>query len=200
MAVVYTQTQTNTLCSANNNYCAAGTATTTDSTQKECTEGGTAGSTEVGRLILGTLTRNNAIFGIVPGTVTGDSGTWTVRLNVTTANMNLSISEIYICRVNSSCVNQETIGSATGLSISLGSTGVKTQTVTGSAVTLGAGDIVTVVFKIVNGAMTDQSFNFTPDQNIDSPFTAAGGGGNVFINRGLLFTSKLVQSRLLRRV
>jgi hypothetical protein len=111
---------------------------------------------------------------IIPAAGTSwDGGTWTVRVNVTTANMNLSITAIYICRVDSGCANQATIGSATGLSISLSSTGVKSQTVTGSAQTPGVGDKVVVLIGIANGAMSTQSVVFTNDQNIDSPFTQA---------------------------
>ena len=104
--------------------------------------------------------------------VSWDAGTWTVRMNVTTANMNIDLTEIHICRHNSACVTQESIGSATGLTIDCGTTGVKSQTVTGSAVTPVAGDVVIVVFVFTNAAMTIQSIGVTPDQNIDSPFTA----------------------------
>lgn len=87
--------------------------------------------------------------------------------------MNLTITEIHICRVDSSCVNQATLGSATGLSISLGSTGVKSQNVTqGSSASPSVGDLVLIVFVGSNGAMSDQNINISPDQNIDSPFTA----------------------------
>ena len=172
MAINYTQTDDNATCS-NGAYCSGETSKATQG--KQATEGGTAGTVEVTTANwTSTQTAFAALFGLtIDAGTTGASGTWTVRLNVTASNMNLTISAIHICRVNSSCANQETIGSATGLSISLGTTGVKTQTVTGSAVTLGVGDGVMVGFTIVNGAMTTQAFGFTPSVNIDSPFTAA---------------------------
>lgn len=104
--------------------------------------------------------------------VSWDAGTWTIRINCTTSNMNMSISQIHICRIDSNCVNQASLGSATGLSISLGTTGVKTQTVSGSGATPGANDRILIVIVGSNSAMTTQSAEILKDQNIDSPFTA----------------------------
>ena len=153
--------------------CSGRTSSITSAVDLECLVGGTAGTVPITAGITSGGTNLCFVFFacVVPAGTSGDSGTWTTRLNVTTANMNLTVTEIYVCRASSDCTNQETIGSATGLSISLGSTGVKTQTVSGSAVTLSAGDLVTVVYVGTNGAMTDQTIQFTPDQNIDSPFT-----------------------------
>lgn len=106
--------------------------------------------------------------------ITWDAGDWTVRFNVTSSNMNLTITEIHLCQVSSACANVATLGSATGLSIALSTTGVKTQTVTqGSTATPSAGDKLLIVFVGTNGAMSSQSATITHDQNIDSPFTAA---------------------------
>ena len=177
MAINYTQTDGSAnACPGEDGYCATTGNNISGTSERDATDGGTAGSTPVssGAFSSSATDQRASIITIVPDTGTsGDSGTWTVRLNITTANMNLSIIAIDICRVNSSCVNQESIGSATGLSISLGTTGVKSQNVTGSAVTLAAGDKVVIVFHVANGAMSGQSFAWTPDQNIDSPFNAA---------------------------
>lgn len=102
--------------------------------------------------------------------VSWNAGTWTVRFNVTTANMNITVTEIYVCRQTTAGADF-TIGSATGLSISCGATGVKSQAVTGAAQTPSVGDEVYVVIIASNGSMTAQSFSITPNQNIDSPFT-----------------------------
>jgi hypothetical protein len=83
--------------------------------------------------------------------------------------MNLTLSSVFICRVNSADVNQATIGSATGLGISLGTTGVKTVNVTGTAQTPNVGDYINIVMVYTNGAMTSQSFQFQPTQLIDTP-------------------------------
>lgn len=96
------------------------------------------------------------------------AGTWTVRLNVTTA-VAATLTAIYICRISSVCANLATIGSATGLSISLNATGVKTQTVSGAAQTPGAGDHVYIVF-VGSSAAMNAVVGITSDQDIDSPF------------------------------
>lgn len=153
------------------NGCSGATGGST--ANRQATVGGTAGTVAVPDSITGNATGEvGPVMDLtVPASTTGDSGTWTTRLNVTTANMNLTIVSIFVCRANSTCTNQETIGSATGLSISLGTTGVKSQNVTGSAVTLAAGDRVTVIYVLANGSMNAAAFEWTPNQDIDSPFT-----------------------------
>jgi hypothetical protein len=101
------------------------------------------------------------------------AGTWVVRLNVTTANANITWTECYICQVNSGCASVATIGSVTGQSISLGTTGVKSMNVTGSAISPASTDGVEIILAMTNGGTMTQSFGFTPNQLIDSPFTAA---------------------------
>lgn len=139
----------------------------------ECTDGGTAGTLGMSfRLAASAVGEAGLCLVCVPAAgTTWAAGTWTVRFNVTTANMNLTVTAVHICRANSSGTNQETIGSATGLSISLGTTGVKSQAVTGSAVTPAAGDLVTVVLVGDNGSMSAATASITRGQNIDSPFT-----------------------------
>lgn len=100
------------------------------------------------------------------------AGTWTVRLNITTANSALTLEDIFICRVNSSGVSQATIGSLSSIAASLGATGVISKSITGAAQTPSAGDKVYIVFSFTNSnSMTTQSAAFTADQLIDSPFT-----------------------------
>src|SRR5437867_3399464 len=41
-----------------------------------------------------------------------NAGTWTIRLNVTTLNIHVTWSEVWICRLNSACVSQATIGTS----------------------------------------------------------------------------------------
>ena len=174
MAMIFTLTNSTTgVCAGNAVYC-SGAATSDGGASRVASVGGTAGTeTTLATSALASSTDNaNGLYTLdIPAGTSGDSGTWTIRLNITTANMNLTVTKIYVCRVNSSCTNQETIGSATGLSISLGTTGVKTQTVSGSAVTLAAGDKVVIVFVLSNGAMSDQIARWGNDQNIDSPFS-----------------------------
>lgn len=110
---------------------------------------------------------------IIPASgVSWDAGTWTVRFNVSTANMNVTLVGVYICQADSGMNNKATIGSSTGLAISLGTTGVKSTTVSGSSATPAAGDMVYILLIFSNGAMTNSSTNIQMNQNIDSPFTA----------------------------
>src|SRR5262245_65381674 len=111
--------------------------------------------------------------------LTWDAGTWTVRLNVTTANASIQWTDTYICKVNSTCTNSSatTIGSLTGQTTSLGTTGVKTHSVTGSAVTPSAGDKVVVMICHTNvSANMNQTFAWTPNQLVDSPFSSGATG------------------------
>lgn len=100
-----------------------------------------------------------------------NAGTWTWRLNVCGADANVTISSVYICRVNSADVSQATIGSSTGLSISCGSVGVLSGTVTGLAQTPSAGDYVVVIFGMTNSSMSSAGPQILGDQTIDTPFT-----------------------------
>lgn len=99
-----------------------------------------------------------------------NAGTWTVRLDVTTANANISWEGASVCRVSSGCVSQATIGFHGFIGINLGSTGVKASGVVGSAQTPSSGDKVIICLQFANSLGSIQSFQFTPDVNIDSPF------------------------------
>lgn len=170
MAMIFTQTDTNGVCGTAN-YCKSAPAT--NDVQRQASVGGTAGSTPVSFSLASSATEQISFELIVPAGATGSSGTWTVRLNVTTANMNISAENGAICRVNSSCVNQQTVVGDSAHGLDPSSTGTKTWSVSGNAVTLAAGDKIIVVLAFLNGAMSTQAFSFTPSLDIDSPFTAA---------------------------
>src|SRR5438309_5675605 len=137
--------------------------------------GGTAGS---GNFTLGLAASQTTVIGWafeIPIT-NGENwlgGTWTIRLNINTANANVTWTNVDICRVSSGCVSQATIGSASGLGISLGSTGVKTTTVTGSAETPSANDKVWILLGFTNSAASAQNTGIIDDQLIGSPFMFA---------------------------
>lgn len=173
MAMTFTQTDTDPPSCAATSVCSGRTVIW--EIQRECTVGGTAGSSPVSVQFTSSATNGFGVLFLctVPSGSSWDSGTWTVRLNVTTANMNFTWTECYVCRANSSCVSQETLGSNTAVGQSLGTTGVKSTTVSCSAATPAAGDLLTVILIFSNAAMSTQSFSLTPNQNIDSPFTAA---------------------------
>lgn len=109
-----------------------------------------------------------------PGLLTWQAGNYVVRLNVTTAaSGDVTWSDTYICRVNSSSVNQGTVGSLTGQTTSVSSTGVKTHTVSGSEQTADVGDRLYVVLVFSNAETSSVNFSFTPDQVIDTPWSIA---------------------------
>ena len=137
-----------------------------------CVEGGTAGvGTPQVQSTAGELDRAAVMFEMQPANGgTWGAGDYVIRLNIVTANSNATWIAAFVCRLNSACVNQETIGSLTGQSISLGSTGVKTMTVSGSAVTPADNDKVYIVLVVDFAAdHGNVAFNFTPDQLIDTP-------------------------------
>jgi hypothetical protein len=107
-----------------------------------------------------------------PGQTSWPAGNWVVRLNVTTANTNIQWISTHICRVTSNGVNQSTVGSLTGQSISLGSTGVQSMTISGSSQLAQAGDRIYIVLGFKNINVAPQAFNYQPNQLIDTPITS----------------------------
>ena len=176
MAMIFTQTDSpGSACVGNTEMVACSGLTAgfpVGYTAINCTVGGTAGTGVDDPTVASSATAAEVALKLdVPAGTSWDAGDYTVRMNVTTANMNLTISSIYLCRVDSACTNQATIGSATGLSISLASTGVVSQVVTGSAQTPSVGDFILIVLGLTNGAMSSQQVVFTQDQNIDTPLS-----------------------------
>lgn len=151
---------------------ADGLATVPQARQAE--EDGSAGSGELSVTInkadiqAGVMFESPAV-----GQTTWQAGTYTVRLNVTTAVANLDLIEVHVCRVNSGCVSQETVGSSVGLAISMGTTGVKNVDVIGSEQSASATDRIYIVFIFQAVNHVNCTFGFTPDQNIDTPIEEA---------------------------
>ncbi len=116
------------------------------------------------------------MFEIAPSANTWQAGTYAVRMNLTTGSlfMGCTISAVYVCRFNSACSSQETVGSSTGLSVSVdsGNEGVKTINVTGSAVAALLTDKVYIVVLFTKTGSLNGAPGFTPDQNIDTPILA----------------------------
>jgi hypothetical protein len=173
MAMVFTQTDTASGCAAAA-FC-SGLSAMGEEHDSQATIGGSAGSAEDNITIDGNATNLRAYYieCVIPADYLGDAGDWTVRLNLTDAASNSTWTHCHICRVNSGCTNQETIGSNTSVGQSLGTTGTLTATVSGSAVTLAANDRVMIVFGFTNTNSCTRTFGITPSLNIDSPFSAA---------------------------
>lgn len=185
MAQIYVQTDDAPNCSPGA-FCSGLSAGANPGPVAIATIGGTPGVSE-DNVLIDTSASDERYFYYeltVPVDTIGDAGTWTVRLNNTSGDSDLTLASIHICRVNSSCTNQETIGSATGLSDSLDAVGVVSTNVTGSEVTMAVGDKVVIVVGASNASsMFTRTLGFTPDQNVDSPFTVssidAAPGGSV---------------------
>lgn len=110
-------------------------------------------------------------------------GTATLNVNISTAGVQRLIG-LHVARVNSGCTWQEDLGTNSSLNIDLGSTGVKTPTVTLSAATSpAASDKMMFVVHI-----RKKTFGFTvpqaaPNQTCDLPGTVVTGGGGPLVNR-----------------
>src|SRR5262245_1390672 len=143
--------------------------------QRTASVGGTAGTVAVSSPSQNASDRRSGIVAhwIPAAGTTWAAGTWTVRVNITTANASIQWTDTYICQVSSTCSNIATIGSLTGQTTSLGTTGVKTHSVTGSAVASPGGTdkiLVLMVFQNVSANMS-QTFQWTPNQIINTAFT-----------------------------
>jgi hypothetical protein len=171
MSMDFQQTDDAAACAAAARCSGAGVNGDTDF-NKAATVGGSAGVSEV-TVTVDVSAADLAcawVECIVPAGATWGAGNWTVRLNVATGNHQITLDAIYICRVNSSCTSQATIGSLTAINANLASAGVQTHTVSGSAQSPSAGDKVIIIFLFDNAQAMTQDIGLTPDQII----TAAG--------------------------
>lgn len=180
MAVTVQQTDTAQVC-ALNNYCSSVGGTI--EAGRACSVGGTAGTSEQTITIAASQADDNefSFEWAVPAGYTWGAGNWTINVAFTTGNMDVTWESCFICRVNSSCVNQATIGSATGLGLAT-TTNPQSTVISGSAQTPGAGDkvIITLGFSNAN-TMFSRTVGITPSQTIASPFTAPSAFNAGFI-------------------
>lgn len=176
MAIDYPQTQTAAPCGVI--QACAPVAPAADADAVEAAVGGTAGGTELA-------------CGVAPGAselcfaaqlaiaddTSLDAGDLTTRLNITTAQGDLTLEEIYVCRLSAACASQETLGSVTGLGLDISAGGVFSQVVTLAAASAhDPGDSVYVAHVFANAHNhTTRSVAITPDQLISTPWSAAAG-------------------------
>ena len=120
---------------------------------------------------------SNVVFAVLAsdgiGATDWAGGTYTLRYNITNGAANCTLTEIYVCRLNSSCVSQESLGSVLSLSQSLNSTGTFTQNITGSSTTAAATDKVAFVLVGSNSNMNARTGEFTRDEVCDTPIDDA---------------------------
>ena len=142
---------------------------------KEATSGGTAGVTAVSltqdaviatKQAIGFTSKNGE-----PNSTACEPGTWTVRLEITTANKNLDDLLARVCRKNDLCNPMDAFGS---VDLDLGdvaTTGVKSasQSLTPGGNPPSASDQIHVVIKVHNSTAMTQTFAYKPSQNIDTP-------------------------------
>lgn len=155
------------LCSGNSNN-------TGDSDSNQAEVGGSAGSTENTVTLDASASDLNAVWMELDNidSYDGASGTWTVQFVVTAGNHQGSLEEIHLCRVNSSYVNQETLGSTVAIGDNLGTAQTYSNDVTqGSSTTISAGDKVIVVLAFSNGNSCTQDLGYTPSGTITSPWS-----------------------------
>ncbi len=171
----YVQNDTAQVC-ALNNYCSTSGGTIEAGRQAE--QGVSAGSSEVTFTASAGQTDDNefSFEVIIAEDSTSDADTASIPINFTTGAMTATLESIFICRVSSGCVNQETIGSSTGIGFATND-GLTTQNVTCSAVTFASGDkvIITLGFS-ETGGHSDQTVGITPDQTMSLPFIAPAPG------------------------
>lgn len=173
MPIDFRQTDTNSSFAVAK-YCASQTPVNTQTSNKSMVEGGTAGVTAV------SITQDVVVNGIntiafstpanSPGLTSWASGDWTVRWEITTANMSVEMPEVAICRLSSAGANLASVGVLVPTAVSFGTVGVKTLTVTGSAQTASSTDRINVGLNVRNtNSMATQVWGFTPSQLISSP-------------------------------
>ena len=109
-----------------------------------------------------------------PGTATY-SGTCTMRLNITTANTNITWGSLYWC--NDCALSGTLVTSTTGLAISLGTTGVKTASIEVVLATnfpcITLSSMSQLMIQVSNSAMVNATFNWINDQIVTLPFGGA---------------------------
>lgn len=176
MGIQYRQEDTVGICGAVAGC--ASEAVSANAIARQCVAGGTAGvatpamGTDAGNAVWG-IDQICMVFEMVP--VTGDNwnaGLYTVPINVTGAQALLRWEKTYICRLNSACTSQETLGTLTPAPILMSPTGVKTMQVNGSAVASpAAGDKILVVCQF-SSLLVGATCNMRPDQLITTPLTS----------------------------
>jgi len=120
-------------------------------------------------------------FEIIPGAdfTQWAAGTYTVPLNVTRGNANISWEHTYICRLDLNCANLGLIGSLSDQEISLATEEVFDMDVSGALVASPAStDRIYIILVLKNVAEDAQEIEFTSDQIIATPLSEGGGGGS----------------------
>ena len=114
-----------------------------------------------------------------PGVDPWDSGDYVVRLNITTANMDMEWETTHICERTTGGTFNTVTSSSADQNQGMGSTGVLTETINRATnfVPDSTSSTLYIVLTIShNNAHGNGNFQFTPDQNINTNIADAGGG------------------------
>lgn len=187
----FTQTDGTTTVCTTAAFCTGNVVNAAQTVERESSEGGTAGTGSVNITIdFGANNENAVTYTVLDGTnnledLDGATGNWTFRKNITSARKSHTWTGIAACRVNSSCVNQETICNDQTISIALDTTGIKTATVNqASVITMGATDRIAIVSAYDSSeTMNNKNHIEAPDQNDSNQWAPTGGGDVFFENR-----------------
>ncbi len=104
------------------------------------------------------------------------SGNWVVRLNVDPADTDGSIvwdsTGIFVVD-SAGTTDKGTVGTLTGQAIAVSTSGTKTMTISGSALTQLNTDRIYIELVFINSAGVSHNFQFFANLNIDTPLVAA---------------------------
>ncbi len=103
-----------------------------------------------------------------PNEATWIPGDYVIRFEVTAENMNVSLREVHVCRVDSSGGSPVTIGS-NSVNRALGTAQVETITIAGAEDTGAASDRLYIVLSFSASGHNPASVGLTPSQIVDTP-------------------------------
>ena len=174
----YVQTNSSQAC-ALNNYCSAAGGTIEVGRVAEI--GGSIGTTAANVTVGSAQSDDNeySFECVLPTNAESSAENATVSLNFSLNSMNVTWASCWVCRVNSSCVNQETIGSNTSVAlITNAGSGLLSTQVFCSSVAFAAGDKAIITIGLTEtGGHASASVGVTPDQTMALPFNAPAGAG-----------------------
>lgn len=167
--------QTDTAAGATNVQCSGNTNNTGDTESNQAQDGGTAGVTELTITMDANAADLNAVWMEIVNidNYDGASGTWTWRINCTTGNNSIVLTEVHICHVSSAYAAKNTLGSDTTLGTKTGDGNLSGTITQSGSVTIDPGDLIIVIYAFDNntgGSMTGD-FGYTPNQIISAPGT-----------------------------
>ncbi len=158
-------------------YCSTQGNSGGSTTATDCRVGGTPGTTDAQPDMVNLETRLHLVVFSTPdlGVTDWAAGDYIVRLNIAAASSEVTWQDTYVCRVNSSCVSQETLGSLTSQAQSLAAAIEVTMTISASSTTAAATDRLAFVLAFSNTGEHggNDGFDYTPDSIITTPIEEA---------------------------